>query len=77
MTNIQFDFKSLTMLEYPQVIEKLASYADFSLSERLARSLKPYTDPSVIRYKQELVTEGRRLLSVNDTIRLGGCFDTD
>ena len=65
------------MLEYPQVIDALASYAEFSLSERLARSLQPYTDPSVIRYKLELVTEGRRLLSVNDSIRLGGCIDAD
>ena len=72
-----FDNKSLTMLEYPQVVEKLASYASFSLSERLARSLTPYSDPSVIRYKLELVTEGRRLLAVNDTIRLGGCIDAD
>lgn len=71
------DNKSLIMLEYPQVIDALASYAEFSLSERLARSLQPYTDPSVIRYKLELVTEGRRLLSVNDSIRLGGCIDAD
>ena len=72
-----FDQKSIIMLEYPQVVEKLASYASFSLSERLARSLTPYGDPSVIRYKLELVTEGRRLLSVNDSIRLGGCIDAD
>ncbi|MBQ6509029.1 MAG: endonuclease MutS2 [Flexilinea sp.] len=71
------DNKSLIMLEYPQVIDALASYAEFSLSEKLARSLQPYTDPSVIRYKLELVTEGRRLLSVNDSIRLGGCIDAD
>lgn len=71
------DNKSLIMLEFPQVEEKLASYASFSLSERLARNLQPYTDPSVIRYKLELVSEGRRLLSVNDTIRLGGCIDAD
>ena len=69
------DKKSLIMLEYPQVIDKLASYAAFSLSEGLARSLQPYTDPELIRYKLELVSEGRRLLSVNDTIRLGGCID--
>ena len=77
MTNNYFDQKSITMLEYPQVIDALASYAEFSLSEKLARSLQPYTDPSVIRYKLELVTEGRRLLSVNDSIRLGGCIDAD
>ncbi len=71
------DNKSLIMLEYPEVIDRLASYAEFSLSEKLARSLQPYTDPSVIRYKLELVTEGRRLLSVNDSIRLGGCIDAD
>lgn len=75
--NKQIDEKSLIMLEYPQVIERLASYADFSLSEALARKLKPYTDPSVIRYKLELVSEGRKLLSVNDSIRLGGCIDAD
>ncbi len=69
------DNKSLAMLEYPQVIDKLASYADFSLSEKLARELKPYTDPALIRYKLETVTEARLLLSVNDSIRLGGCFD--
>ena len=63
------------MLEYPQVTDRLVSYASFSLSEGLARSLQPYTDPDVIRYKLELVTEGRRLLSVNDSIRLGGCID--
>ncbi len=76
MANNSFDKKSLTMLEYPEVIGKLASYASFSLSEELARSLQPYTDPSVIRYKLELVSEGRRLLSVNDSIRLGGCIDS-
>ena len=65
------------MLEYPQVTERLASYASFSLSEKMARRLQPFTDPSVIRYKLELVTEGRRLLSVNDSIRLGGCIDAD
>ena len=63
------------MLEYPQVIERLASYAEFSLSEALARSLQPYTDPALIRSKLELVSEARRLLSVNDSIRLGGCID--
>lgn len=63
------------MLEYPQVIDRLASYAEFSLSEALARSLQPYTDPALIRSKLELVSEARRLLSVNDSIRLGGCID--
>ena len=77
MIKNSFDIKSLTMLEFPQVVEKLASYASFSLSEKLARSLSPYTDHSVIRYKLELVTEGRQLLSVNDSIRLGGCIDAD
>ena len=71
------DRKSLSMLEYPQVIERLASYAEFSLSEALARPLQPYTDPALIRSKLELVSEARRLLSVNDSIRLGGCIDAE
>lgn len=69
------DKKTLTMLEYPAVIDRLASYASFSLSEKMARKLQPYTDPAVIQYKLEMVREARHLLSVNDNIRLGGCID--
>ena len=42
------DNKSLIMLEYPQVIDALASYAEFSLSERLARSLLPFAERKLL-----------------------------
>ena len=69
------DKKSLKMLEYPEVIRRLAQYASFNVSEQMAQNLHPETDSSIIRYKLSLTTEARKLLSVNDTFRLGGCSD--
>lgn len=69
------DKKSLSMLEFPEVIRRLRRYASFSASEILADALKPETDAALIRKKLSLTTEARALLSVNDTLRLGGCSD--
>ena len=69
------DKKTLVMLEFPEVIKKLASYASFSASEQLAITLLPQTDLKIIRARQALTTEARSLLSVNDSFQLGGCRD--
>ncbi len=69
------DKKTLTMLEFPRVVDRLAHYASFSASETIARDLHPFTDADVVKYRLELTTEARRLLSINDSIRIGGCTD--
>lgn len=69
------DKKSLAMLEFPEVLRRLKRYASFSLSEKLAEALQPETDSALIRKKLALTTEARLLLSVNDSLRLGGCSD--
>lgn len=75
MGKCPLDIKTINMLEFPQVVNRLAKYAAFSASEEIARNLHPYTDAGVIQYKLELTTEARHLLSVNDSIRMGGCKD--
>lgn len=69
------DEKSLRMLEFQEVRERLRRYASFSASAARAETLEPETDPEWIRLELARTTEARRLLSVNDSYRLGGCVD--
>jgi DNA mismatch repair protein MutS2 len=69
------DAKSLSTLELPKVLERLASYAAFSASKELARSLEPTTDLAEARRRQAETTEATRLLSVNASLSIGGAHD--
>ncbi len=69
------DQKTLLMLEFPQIVKKLASYASFSSSQELAEKITPITNPGEILYKLQETTEARHLLSVNDNFHLGGCIN--
>jgi len=66
------DEKTLRVVEYPRVIERLASYASFSVSEALARSLTPLSDRGEVARRQALTSEARRLLSTHADIGVGG-----
>ena len=69
------DDKTLQTLEFPKILDKLAAYAAFSASADLARSLRPTNvlDEAVARLAR--TTEARKLLSVNDTVSIGGAHD--
>ncbi len=69
------DEKSWLVLEFPKVREKLASYASFSLSEGLALSLLPSTSFAEVSEWQSQTREARHLLSVNDSVTVGGARD--
>lgn len=69
------DVKSLTMLEFPKVLERLAAYADFSASAELARNLRPTADLQEALARQATTTEARRLLSVKSEVGIGGARD--
>lgn len=69
------DEKSLTILEYFKVLEKLASYTAFSASAELARSLRPVSDLTEARRLQARTTEARRLLDINSGFTVGGAQD--
>jgi DNA mismatch repair protein MutS2 len=69
------DEKTLHLLEFNKVLDKLASYAAFSASEDLARRLRPLTYLEKVQERLVLTREARLLLSINDTISLGGSHD--
>jgi DNA mismatch repair protein MutS2 len=69
------DEKTLKMLEFPKVVEKLAAYAAFSASTALAANLAPAATLEEANARLTLTTEARHLLSVNDDIGVGGAED--
>ncbi len=68
------DSKTLNVLEYPKVLERLAAHCDFSASRELAHALQPTTSYDLARMRLQETTEARRLLSVHD-VGIGGAHD--
>ncbi len=69
------DAKSLTTLELPKVLERLAAHAAFSASKGLARSLDPTVELAVARRRQAETTEAAKLLSIHSSLSIGGAHD--
>jgi DNA mismatch repair protein MutS2 len=69
------DAKTLQVLEYPKILERLAGYTSFSASTELARALKPSTKYEAVLERQKLTSEARHLLNVNSDISIGGSSD--
>lgn len=68
------DPKTLNVLEYPKVLERLAAHCDFSASKELARALQPTLSGDLALLWQQETTEARRLLSVQEA-SIGGARD--
>ncbi|MBI3162841.1 MAG: endonuclease MutS2 [Chloroflexi bacterium] len=58
------DSKTLNVLEYPKILERLAGFCDFSASMELARSLEPTSSFELAAARIAETTEARRLLSI-------------
>jgi DNA mismatch repair protein MutS2 len=68
------DSKTLNVLEYPKILERLAGYCDFSASMSLARSLEPTDSFDLAKARLAETTEARKVLAVND-IGVGAARD--
>jgi DNA mismatch repair protein MutS2 len=68
------DSKTLHVLEYPKVLDRLAAHCGFSASKELALGLQPATSLLEIRQRQQEVTEARTLLVTSDAT-IGGAHD--
>lgn len=68
------DAKSLQVLEYPKIRERLRSFCDFSASMELARQLEPTDSYDLALARLAETTESRRLFSVQD-VGIGGAHD--
>ena len=69
------DEKTLLMLEFPKILERLAGYTAFSASGELARALTPTIDLEEARLRQAQTSEARRLLSIDADVSVGGVHD--
>lgn len=68
------DTKTLNVLEYPKILERLAAHCDFSASAALARALEPTTSHDLAVARQQETSEARHLLAVHD-LTIGGAHD--
>ncbi|MBC8161432.1 MAG: endonuclease MutS2 [Roseiflexaceae bacterium] len=67
--------QTLTTLEFPKVLERLAKHTNFSASRDLALSLKPSTSPVEVRERLQRTTEARRLFDSSPDVSIGGARD--
>ncbi|RPJ26414.1 MAG: endonuclease MutS2 [Chloroflexi bacterium] len=68
------DPKTLSVLEYPKILERLKAFCDFSASMEMARLLEPTDSHDLALARLAETTEARKLLSVQD-IGIGGAHD--
>jgi DNA mismatch repair protein MutS2 len=68
------DTKTLQVLEYPKILERLRAFCDFSASMELARSLEPTNSYDLALARLAETAEARRLFSVQD-VGVGGAHD--
>ena len=69
------DRRSAELLEFPLIRARLAAYAAFEPSRRLARSVEPATDPIIVTRRLDETDEARWLLSEKPGIGVGGAHD--
>ena len=68
------DSKTLHVLEYPKILERLKAFCDFSASMELARSLEPTDSHDLAVARLAESSEARKLFAVQD-IGIGGAHD--
>ena len=68
------DSKTLNVLEYPKILQRLAGFCDFSASMDLARALEPTSSFELANVRIAETTEARKLLSMQST-GIGGAHD--
>ena len=68
------DSKTLKVLEYPKILERLKSFCDFSASMELALALEPTDSYDLALARLTETTEARGLFLVSD-ISIGGAHD--
>lgn len=68
------DAKTISVLEYPKILARLAGFCDFSASMELARALEPTTSFDLAVARLSETGEARKLLSIQD-LGIGGAHD--
>ncbi len=69
------DAKSIALLEFPQVRERLAAATGFPPGRRLAEALLPSADPVLVEIGLEETSQVRALLAERPSAGIGGAHD--
>jgi DNA mismatch repair protein MutS2 len=69
------DERSARLLEYPAIRSRLAAYAAFPPSRRLAEAMEPSSDPVIVRRALDETDEARLFLSRRPDVGVGGARD--
>jgi DNA mismatch repair protein MutS2 len=69
------DDKTLRILEYYKILERLASYCAFSASAEKARALRPTPDAFEARRRQTITSEAVQFILTHSDISIGGARD--
>src|SRR5512135_534808 len=69
------DQRTLRVLVFDKIRERLARFTSFSLGEQRARELEPTDDSRLAREWQAETREAVRLLSEKNDVHLGGVHD--
>lgn len=73
--SLEMDEKTLTTLEFPKILERLAGYCAFAASVEKARQLSPSSDPFEVRRRLAETSEAVRLLATHPDLSVGGVRD--
>jgi DNA mismatch repair protein MutS2 len=71
------DARSIALLEFPQVRERLAQRTSFEPSRRLAEALQPSSDPVFVGRWLDETDQTRQLLSERPGVGIGGAKDIE
>jgi DNA mismatch repair protein MutS2 len=69
------DEKTLTVLEFPRVLEQVAKHASFSIAVERVHQLQPVNQVVEIQRRLVLTREARLLINTHDDIGVGGARD--
>jgi DNA mismatch repair protein MutS2 len=69
------DDKTLSILEFPKILERLAGYCSFSASAEKALALRPTGDIFESRRRQKITAEAVQFLVTHADISIGGARD--
>jgi DNA mismatch repair protein MutS2 len=69
------DAKTLNTLEYPKILERLASYCAFAASADKARQLQPSDDLVEVQERQARTREAHQMLLTRPDLTIGGARD--
>ncbi len=71
------DARSIALLEFPQVRDRLAERTSFEPSRRLAAALLPSSDPVIVARGLDETDQARSLLSERPGVGIGGAKDIE